>query len=196
MRTRPPLHYQHGVVLPVTLVILLIVALIALAAMRNSIMQNMMAANFYDRQGAFQAAQAALRQGENVAQGNTLGAAGPYRDCTAVAQTPSGVTSVCLANPFTDPNLPTNQIFTVATTVFNAGSLAAGQPQYVVEFMGNFILPTQPITTTTQSGGYNQGNQKLTADYYRITARSSDPAVITDRAVVTLQSIYHRDSSF
>jgi len=57
---------QSGAALIVSLVILVIMTIIGLAAIRNSTMQERMASNIIDRQFAFQAAESALRAGENT----------------------------------------------------------------------------------------------------------------------------------
>ena len=50
-----------GIALPVALILLLIVTLVGLAAMRGTTLQQRMTAHFYDRELAFQAAEAGLR---------------------------------------------------------------------------------------------------------------------------------------
>jgi len=61
---RSPLPWkQAGSALIVGLVFLLVITLIAVAGMRNTILQERMSANLYDRSLAFQSAEAALREG-------------------------------------------------------------------------------------------------------------------------------------
>ena len=55
---------QKGVALVVALVLLLVVTVLGLASMRGTVLQERMTANTYDRSLAFQAAEAALREGE------------------------------------------------------------------------------------------------------------------------------------
>lgn len=56
--------YQAGSALIVSLVMLLLLSLIGVAGMQTTIMQDRMAANLLDKELAFQAAEAALREGE------------------------------------------------------------------------------------------------------------------------------------
>lgn len=57
---------QRGSVLIVSLIMLLLLTLIAVAAMRTTILQERMAVNLHDRGLAFQAAEAALRDAERM----------------------------------------------------------------------------------------------------------------------------------
>ena len=55
---------QRGVALAVVLILLVVMMLLGLAAMRGTLMEERMTSNQYDRSLAFQAAEAALREGE------------------------------------------------------------------------------------------------------------------------------------
>ena len=57
---------QRGVALLVVLMLLLIMTLLGLASLRGSIMEERMSANLFDRSLMFQAAESALRQGEDT----------------------------------------------------------------------------------------------------------------------------------
>lgn len=61
---------QTGAALLVSIIMLLIITVLALSSMRGSIMQEQMTANQYDYQLAFQAAEAALRRGEQLRRNN------------------------------------------------------------------------------------------------------------------------------
>jgi type IV pilus assembly protein PilX len=172
---------RGGVALQVTLVLLVIGMVVGAALARGTFIQTKVASNFYDRQIAFQSAQAALRLGENAAQAGS-GGLGAFRDCTATAPP-------CLPNPFADPDAAA-QIVTVADADFNPGPLAAGQPQYVVEYLGNFPTAASDFSVKSIGSGYGAHGARSRADFYRITGRSSAPG--DDRASVTLQSIYFR----
>lgn len=62
-------RHEHGAVLLVSLVMLLLLTLIGLAGMRMVQLEERMAGNLRDRQTAFQAAEAALRAGEEAGRG-------------------------------------------------------------------------------------------------------------------------------
>lgn len=62
-------HKQQGAALIVALVMLLVVTLVTLNSLQSGVSQERMAANLRDHQLAFQAAEAALRQGEQARVG-------------------------------------------------------------------------------------------------------------------------------
>jgi type IV pilus assembly protein PilX len=182
---------QRGVALVVALVLLVVLTLVGLAAVRGTIMQQKMTSNFTDRQIAFQVGEAGMRQAQIVVQTFStpiLSTALPakVRDCS-----PAGG-NVCLANPLTDTGLPAADIQPVTVAMFNAGTLAAGQPKYVIEYMGNFKAPTPTVTQLSGCSGYAPCGLSNTADYYRITVSSGPTTAGTDRATVTLQSMFRR----
>lgn len=179
------MHVQRGVALVVALILLVLITLVGLAAVHGTFLEQKMSSSFYDRQVAFQSAEAALREADVLITANPTVIS---RNCQA-----GGV--VCLPNPFNDPNLPAGAIHTVATGTaagdYTAGAAANSQPQFVVENMGNWV--DQNTNTgfgqTGNSRNYGVQGASGTAVYYRITARSGDPAVVGDRAVVTIQAI-------
>ncbi|WP_019590464.1 MULTISPECIES: PilX N-terminal domain-containing pilus assembly protein [unclassified Thioalkalivibrio] len=60
-------QHQQGAALVVGLILLVVITLLAVAGMQNTVLQERMAGNMHDRNLAFQAAEAALRQGERQA---------------------------------------------------------------------------------------------------------------------------------
>ena len=175
-------RHQRGAALAVALILLILVTIIGLAAIRGVTVQQRMTANFSDRQIGFQAAEAGLRAGEDAVAAGT----GNVRTCT-----PGG--EHCQANPFTDPTLNAGRIQTVATSAYQAGSNAPGQPQFVVELICNDCQTTggPAPCQTANCGSYGAQTGAPTTWYYRITARSGDPAAAgSNRAIVTLQSMY------
>ena len=176
---------QRGVALVIALILLVVLTLVGFAAIRGTLIQQKMASNQYDRQIAFQSAEAALRAAKLRISGNPAEIA---RNCRTGS-------TVCLSNPFNDSNLPTGSIYEVgegtAAGQFSASAMAASKPQYVIENMGNWADPESDTGFDQSANSYNYGNSggSTTAIYYRITARSGDPAVVGDRAVVILQAI-------
>ncbi len=169
----PPAKDQQGVALVVSLILLLVITLIGITTIRLTTVQQKISANFYDRESAFQGAEAAILQ---AAQ--TLGT-------TAVIARNCGQGGVsCLANPFTDSTLPSGGIVTTS-----------GGQQYVIENMGQYPDPTTDtgFNQTANAAQYGaQGVSGVLHIFYRITARSGDPAQVGDRAVVTLQAMYRQ----
>ena len=181
----PGAHAQRGVALVVALILLVVITLVGLAAVRGTIMQQKMASNLYDRQVEFQSAEAAIRAATAlVASTPTL----IWHNCQA-----GGIT--CQPNPFNDSTLPASAIHNVATGTAAGGytpsGAATGQPQFVVENMGNWVDQTTNtgFGSTANSRNYGVQGGSGTSVFYRITARSGDPAKVGDRAVVTVQAV-------
>ena len=172
---------QQGIALATALILLIVVTLVGIAAVSGTIMQQKMTSNYYDREVAFQAAEAGLRQGESAVQT----AAGPsvFRDCSPTSSLKCG------SNPFSDTTInPTS----VTKTAYNPGTIAGGvEPQYVVEYLGNFTVPPANVQQVSNCSGYAPCGINQTANFYRITARSG-PADVGGRASVTLQTVYRR----
>lgn len=185
---------QRGVALVVALILLVVITLVGLAAVSGTIMQNKMAANQYDRQIAFQASEAALREGEAAILTATAALPAPagFEDCSVPAGGSSTTppANYCLANPFEDSGVPSNQVVTVDDDDFDPGSVAAAEPQYVIQYLGEFAAPDVAIHQVGGQSRYGAPPPKKLADYYRITARSGDPAKVGERAVVVLQETF------
>lgn len=188
------INNQRGVVLIVALVMLVIITLLGLSSMRTVLLEERMASNTFDRSLAFQAAEAALRDGEAVALAQSKlvprnngfpGNTGVYIDST---------TDSCPADYFTDKTAYCNvdglckqpdpdcsprweasafqDVWKDSTTSLTS---TASQASFFVEYLGG-SYPCDPHKPT----------QFLACSRYRITARSGD----TDRASVMLQSIF------
>ena len=181
---------QRGVALAVALILLVVVTLVGLAAVSGTLIQQKMSANFYDRQLAFQATEAAMRQAALAIQATTTAAPAGFYDCSTPASS-STAANTCQSNPFTDTNVPSSNIVTVPnnTNGYTAGSMVAGTTQYIVQYMGNFPMPAPKVKQTSHTS-YGAASAKPTADFYRITARSADPTTINGRAYVVLQSVF------
>lgn len=177
---------QRGVALPVALILLVVVTLVGLAAVNGTILQQKMAANFYDRGLAFQASEAALRQAASVIQATTAAAPAGFLDCSP------GSGKTCFVNPFDDSAVPVGAIILVPMAAFDAGTLNAGQPQYVIQYMGNFAVPVPNVKQISSCSGYLPCSGTQTADFYRITVRNGDPATLDGRALVVLQSVFKK----
>ncbi len=172
----------------VALFLLVVIALIGLAAIHSTVIEQHTAANQYDRELAFQSAEAALV----VAQNAVVNAPGQplrgVRDCRV-----GGV--VCVADPFLDPNM-NGYIHTVPDddTGFNGNQLGAHQNlQYVIDDLGIWTVYDQVNGSNHQADAnqYGPDSSLSRAHYYRITARSGN-LQSGDRAVVTLQAIVRK----
>lgn len=172
---------QQGVVLVVSLMMLLLVTLIGVSGVSMVSLEEKMAGNSYDRNLAFQAAEAALREAEKYAEDNKPMPAytdadnscpsspAPINNCTSgICPTPD---KDCVSRWDSAANFTG---WTNATA--SLGALAGTAPQYFIEYLGNAFH-------CTDGGASDPKNCKR----YRITSRSNPG---TGRATVVLQSIY------
>ena len=171
---------QSGVALAIALVLLLAITLVGLAGIRGTTLQEKMSSNMQDRDVAFQAAEAALRVAEQRLADTT---AVIWHDCSLGGTT-------CEAVP-SGGGVPWQTVTAgAAADEFDAGALAAAQPQYVVENMGLWPDPTSNTGVNLSGSATQYGAQgtSTTVNFYRVTARSADPTNVSDRAIVVLQS--------
>lgn len=178
----------RGATLIVALVLLIVVTLLGVASLRGVILQEKMAANQYDRNLAFQAAEAALRAGEAAAlaqaQAATPNAGFPSHKYPDDDPDPNACnlqpcvagTGLCgMPDPMCEAPWDQQPAANWATVSGSLGSLA-GTPRYLVEYMG-IGFPCNPGNPYTA----------MTCKLYRVTAKSAPG---TDRAEVTLQSMF------
>lgn len=188
-RTRNSRHViqfsrQRGVALVVALILLMVATLIGLAASRGTLLQERMSANSYDRSLAFQRSEAALRAAEAAITANgdidDLGGV----DCSV---------DMC-------PAVPTNAFTGTDTTWKDVDDIydvnadtSPGMPQYQVQYVGTGRSESA-LDTGANASSTNYGTSTLPDNvaYYRVTARSSDPADLDGRAIVVLQSTVQR----
>jgi type IV pilus assembly protein PilX len=172
-RRRAGAPRQRGVTLVVVLILLVVVTLIALVSLRGTLMEERMSANLLDRSLAFQAAEAALREGESVAAGKPkLPAAG----CDA---------GICaMPNPAAAPVWNDESVWATAPeVVVDLGEKMTTKPRYIIELLADDVPPKGSCTT---SGDVSELTCSGTERRYRVTARSESDG----RASVMLQTIY------
>lgn len=161
--------HQRGASLVVVMILLLVMTLLGLAVLRGTLLEERMTANLLDRSLSFQAAEAALRNGETIAATRPVA---PANGCAGgVCATPDAT----VADRWLDTGFAgwVNASATVGTNT--------ARPQYFIEYMGE--APTWPGCDRVDEG--NRSPLCL-APRYRITARST----AADRAQVILQSNY------
>jgi type IV pilus assembly protein PilX len=161
-------HGQQGSALAIALVFLLLLTLIGVTAMQTTTLQERMAGNVRDRTLAFQAAEAALRDGEAFLSQAAL----PQFDNTGGLLAPrlnAGMTATWDAHDWT------------GNSRLYSGTLAdvAEQPRYVIEE----LPPVQSSGDTARFGALPE------IGVYRVTARGVGG---TPDAVVILQTTFRR----
>lgn len=166
---------QRGAVFIVGLIVLLVMTLLATTAMRSSLLEERMTGNTQDSSVAFQAAEAALREGERLLEQPVL----PGFSGTAGLYPPP-------ASPTDPPRWRTvDWDSTTAVRLYQGfegapGSLAQASARYFVEELPLVVGPGESLSADSPMDEIG---------FYRITARGRG---ITGDAVATLQTTYKR----
>lgn len=165
--------------LVIVLVLLLVMTVMGISSMRGALLEERMSGNLYDRAIMFQAAEAALREGEAAAAASrkheyttscTSGlCSAPEPTCTGTGNNPT----CFVLDRWTDPN----QAFQSASAV-GTGTLAV-TPEYIVEYLGDFPNWVGCDRAEPMPVG-------CLGPRYRVTAR----ATAAGRSAVLLQSVF------
>jgi type IV pilus assembly protein PilX len=186
-RVMPGARKQRGVALVVALVLLVVATLIGLAASRSTMLQERMSGNSFDRSLAFQRSESALRAAETAITADYHIAVLNGVDCSPATSTQCDVLP---ADTFTGTSA--NWVDVVAAYDINS-ALAVGVPQYQIHMIGTGLADSNyGINDNANINDYGAGNAPETVMFYRVTARSSNPAVSGDRAIVVLQTTVMR----
>lgn len=171
---------QRGVVLAVVLVLLVVMSLLAVASLGGTLLEERMSSAQFDRALALQAAEAAMREAEELARGKPALPASGCKNGVCATPDPSKPEDLqrWLGAGFWDTGSGN-----YAEAAVNVGDLAV-KPRYIVELMDDAV--PDPENCTTSGDVSLEANCTLLSSRYRITVRSADD----DRAVVMLQSIY------
>lgn len=178
---------QQGWTLLISLVFLLILSMLGLAAMQGASLEERMAGNQRERNIAFEAAEAALRDAEQdiMESGRISGALGFASGCNnagnylGLCSPSTTLTPVWESVDWRDAAPTVRYVTYGAKTGVAAWPNVARQPRYIIEWMLN--LRGQDLGTES-SGDTTQGKYQ-----YRITAFGYGPA---DTAEVRLQSVF------
>lgn len=170
-----PVRNQHGAVLAIALVFMLLLTIIGVGAMQSSSLQERMAGNSRDTNTAFQAAEAAVREAEKYLQGASVGpfigsaGTGLFRFCG------EGVTGAGCTVPDWSNRASTGW-------VKRPGTLAgvSEQPEYIIQQMPPISDPSGSLIADKPSEAW---------DVYMITARGFGSS---DATMVVLQTMYRR----
>lgn len=178
---------QQGWSLLISLVFLFVLSMLGLSAMQGASLEERMAGSQRERNIAFEAAEAALRDAEQdiLASGRISGSLGFASDCNNAAVylglcSPSTtVTPAWESVDWRDTASPVRYVIYGAKTGTAAWPNVTRQPRYIIEWMPNLrgqSLSTESYADTAE-GKYQ----------YRITAFGYGPA---DTGEVRLQSVF------
>jgi type IV pilus assembly protein PilX len=168
--------FQQGAVLFVGLIMLVILTLMAVVAMKSSILQERLASGAMDQNVAFQSAESALRDAEIYINANITPASGFVAACTNGLCLPS-ITSMSVWDAISDWTSDARPIVFGSKTSAPAIPDIARQPRYIIELLPD--LPAAP-----GNGGKSSGNDGTA---FRITAMGWGKRPST---AIMLQSVY------
>jgi type IV pilus assembly protein PilX len=164
---------QEGAALVIVLILLLVMTWMGVSSMRGTTMGERMSAGVYDRSIAFQAAEAALREGEALAVSKP---AYPTANCAlGLCAERTDLTASSLLR-WEDPAVAWREALT-SLGVSNSGSTIVAAPEFVIEQMGDGPVDIQCFRLSPRP-------EYCDKPRVRVTARSNE----SDRARVVLQS--------
>jgi type IV pilus assembly protein PilX len=168
----------------VSLVMLLAITMLGLAAIGGSLMQEKIVSNIKDTNLAFQAAEAGLRDAESDIANFLLPTSGFTAACAGGLCTPPASWTPANSNPITSAVTWSS---TATTRAYGTDTLApalpdvASQPQYVVEKL------TERNVGQGDSAAIGAAPNSDLPTYYRVTVHATGARADTQ---VTLQSVY------
>jgi type IV pilus assembly protein PilX len=173
---------ERGAILFLALILLLVMTTLILASVRGTVMQERMASNLYDRSLAFQAAEAALREGERWVLASPPKPAPGSCDDEGNCGRPDPADAPVWEND--DVWEDAHNIDDGHGHVIQIGDLPV-PPQFIVELLADNMPEVNLCESTAidPDAPCYSGPEGLR---YRITARSGEAG----RAVVMLQSIF------
>lgn len=172
-----PFHNtQSGAALIISLLILLVMTIIGVTAMQTNILEEKMAGNDRDRSLSLQAAEAALRAGEDTIEA-IVSLAAAFDGTTAGLYPEDSIVDV-----FADATWTAGNSIEYGTPIANVST----RPRYIIELIGKIGSATDDVNV---GGGYGETSGQGTLYSFLITARGSGSS---DSAVTLLQSYYAR----
>ena len=163
---------QHGASLFIALVILIVLSLIGVSTMRSAIVQERMNGNLRDKQLAFEAAEAALRDAESFIEG--IVTTGAFDGTNGLYGADSALPGADTA--WNDSN---------STSYSGTFPQVSSQPRYRIQITSQF----GEVIGAANIGGYGYLRPQPPTTSFRIIARGTGGS---DNAVVILTSDYGR----
>ena len=170
-RTLPVHSAQRGAALVISLILLVVMTLVGLASIRSTQLQESMSGNMVDRSLAFQRAESALRAAEQAliltSNITTLGGV----DCS--------VTTGVLCKMVPDSTFTsTDTNWTAVAATYNVNNdKTPGTPQYLMRSWERARAKNAlGLERTRTIANYGNNYPPDNVAYYRVTARSSNPA--------------------
>lgn len=179
---------QSGVALLTGLIFLIILTLLGITAMQTSIMEERMSGNTRDRNIAFQAAEAALRDAELDIQCKKIdGSAATVKRAIGCISGMLGADLACTAGLCCVINDPALVCIEPSTPVYKNTSLSLSTVPSVKYGFYTGAPEISGIPSQQQPRYLIEPFQKQLVNYYRITARGYG---VNSNTQVTLQEVY------
>ena len=158
-RNAPSHKKQRGVILIMSLVILLVLSLVGVSSMKTSSLQERMSGNARDYQIAFEAAEIALRAGEDYLKGISL---------NADFSVGGGTNGKFLPRAVTDSDAwRTESNWTSGKTTSVALTDVSRPPEFMIELVDSEYGVEEVLENQSEGGGTGT----LEIELYRITSR-------------------------
>lgn len=176
-----------GAALFTTLVILLILTILGVSSVQTTIMQERLARNYLDLAIAFQAAEAAATEAENLLEAmpdlSAFPAEGAAQPCNAgLCTSLDGLARWQAEQGAVDWDDASTHI---EASVAAAALGAESPPRYLIEY----VATASPELGTPNISNVGEAGRPAPIHYFRITARGTGAS---PRAVVMLQTTYGR----
>src|SRR5690606_17086185 len=159
---------QRGVVLAVVLVLLVVMSLLAVASLGGTLLEERMSSAQFDRALALQAAEAAMREAEELARGKPALPASGCKDGVCATPDPTDPTE---SQRWLNAGFWDDGSGNYAEATVSVGDLAV-KPRYIVELMDNNV-PNEETCTTSGDVSLEAACMQFESRY-RITVRSAD----------------------
>ena len=177
---------QGGVVLIIGLLLLVVMSMLGVSMMTATRLQTMMAGGARESGIAFQAAEAALRDGEAMIDATTA----PFSATTTAGAAPIGRVGEDRPEPNLFDAATWSASKTVKSVVYQPGDFpempANGQPRFILKHLGTRDLADQGQDIAQEDEG-GSGSVGPVGHFFRVTARGTSR---DGSAVTILQSYY------
>jgi type IV pilus assembly protein PilX len=173
--SKPLNSAQHGAVLLISMVVLLILTIVGVSAMRNTVMEEKMVSNMRDKGLAFQAAEATLRVAEKYIEAQVVS--------TIAFDTNSEVGFYDKSNMQLWQSLNWDDTDSIKIAEFNSTYNMAAEPRYIIQHIASIATNQNSLNL----GNYGQNTGAGTNEIFLITARATGGS---GSAPVILQTTY------
>jgi type IV pilus assembly protein PilX len=166
---------QHGAVLLVSLVILLVLTIIGVSAMRNTVLEEKMVSNMRDKSLSFEAAEATLRAAEKYIKDNVVSTNAFDTDGS------DGLYDKSNMKLWKTLNWDAND--SIENSSFDSTYHVANPPRFIIQHIASITSSSNGLNL----GNYGQNTGAGTNEIFLITARATGGS---GSAPVILQTTY------